>query len=364
MRACAWISFPHPSGMTGLNRIPETDPTSILRSRDGIYAVDVLTAAVAEFRIFDHLQDSPSTLEDLCRKFDWVERPADVLVTLCKASGYLHEDEEGILSVTPQAREHLCEGSPWNLTDYYASLRDRPVVQDYIRVLETGKPAHWSGLDEAEDDWHGAMLSEDFARTFTAAMDCRGVFLGKKLADAARDILAGSRSVLDVGGGSGVYACALAANHEHLEGIVLEQEPVDAIAREKIADRGLSGRVRVSVGNMFTDPWPDSCDVHLFSNVMHDWDTEEIVLLLRRSRDFLPEGGHVLIHETFLNADKTGPLPVAEYSCILAHSTQGRCYSVAEMEGLLLKAGFKMIDFQETGGDRAVITAVVPPIES
>ena len=125
--------------MTGLNRIPETDPTSILRSRDGIYAVDVLTAAVAEFRIFDHLQDSPSTLEDLCREFDWEERPADVLVTLCKASGYLHEDEEGILSVTAQASEHLCEGSPWNLTDYYASLRDRPVVQGEVRVVRAAQ---------------------------------------------------------------------------------------------------------------------------------------------------------------------------------------------------------------------------------
>jgi ubiquinone/menaquinone biosynthesis C-methylase UbiE len=343
--------------MTGLDRLPETDPTSILRSRDGIYAVDVLTAAVAEARIFDFLREHPSTLFEVCGHYGWALRPADVLITLCKAYGYLSESAEGFITATPQAVEHLCEGSPWNLSEYYSSLRDRPVVADYVRVLKTGKPAHWSGLDEADDDWHGAMLNEDFAKTFTAAMDCRGVFLGKKLADAVGGILSTSRRVLDIGGGSGVYACALAANQPDLEAIVLEQEPVDAIARGKIEERGLSDRVRVEVGNMFADPWPESCDLHLFSNVMHDWDVPDILTLLKRSRETLAEGGHVLIHETFLNREKTGPVPVAEYSCILAHSTQGRCYAVGEMESYLEEAGFAFLSFQETGGDRGVIVA-------
>lgn len=344
--------------MTGLDQLPESDPTSLLRYRDGIYAVDLLTAAISEFRLFDHLGENPGPLAELCAHYDWARRPADVLVTLCKANRLVREDEDGILSVTPLAREHLCAGSPWNLAEYYASLRDRPVVEDFVRVLATGKPAHWSGLDEADDDWHGAMLQEDFARAFTAAMDCRGVFLGKRLADAVPKILGKTRRLLDIGGGSGVYACALAANAPHLEAVVLEQAPVDAIARERIGERGLAERVAVATGDMFTDPWPGDADGHLFSNVMHDWDEPEILALLRRSRESLADGGHVLVHETFLDADKCGPLPVAEYSCILAHSTQGRCYSVAEMERLLAEAGFRMTAHRDTAGDRGVIVGV------
>jgi hypothetical protein len=274
-----------------------------------------------------------------------------------KANGYVREDENGILSNTVHAREHLCSNSPWNLSEYYSSLRDRPVVSDFVRVLKSGKPAHWSGLDEADDDWHGAMLSEEFAKTFTAAMDCRGVYLGKKLADAIPDLLSNASKLLDVGGGSGVYACALAANNQHLKAQVMEQVPVDGIAREAIAKRGLTDQVSVVIGDMFKDAWPEDCDLHLFSNVMHDWNTDNILKLLERSGEALPEGGHVIIHETFLNLDKTGPLPVAEYSCILAHSTQGRCYSVAEMSDLLVESGFQFESFQETGGDRGVIVA-------
>ncbi len=343
--------------MTGLNQISRSDPTSILRYRDGIYAVDLLTAAITEFRFFDHLKARPGTLSEICKHFGWAERPADVLLTLCLCNEYVLRDNAGCFTVSEVAREHLCHDSPWDLSPYFASLRDRPVVGDFVRVLKSGGPAHWSGLDEAGDDWHGAMLKEDFARTFTAAMDCRGVFLGKKLADAVADVLSLSRKVLDVGGGSGVYACALVSNAPALEAVVLEQAPVDVIARKHIHERELDGRVRVESGDMFQDPWPADCDLHLFSNVMHDWGAPEILLLLRRSRESMVKGGRVLVHEAFLNADKRGPLPVAEYSCILAHSTQGRCYSVAEMAFFLEEAGFSCIEHRDTGGDRGVVIA-------
>jgi len=343
--------------MNGLDQLPASDPTTLLRYRDGVYAVDLLTAAITEFRLFDVLRESPGTLEEICARFGWDERPADALLTLCLANGYLDQDASGVFAPSATALDHLCTGSPWDLTPYYGSLRDRVVVQDYVRVLKTGRPAHWAGLDEASDDWHASMLTEDFARTFTSAMDCRGVFLGKKLADTVGDVLTKAHRLLDIGGGSGVYACALAANAPHLEATVLEQAPVDAIALEMITQRGLAGRVRVATGDMFTDAWPEDCDLHLFSNVMHDWGKAEILALLRRSRETLAQGGKVLIHEAFLDPDKRGPLPVAEYSCILAHSTQGRCYAWSEMEAFLAEAGFRSLGYRVTGGDRGVVVA-------
>ena len=344
---------------TGLDILPETDPTAILRYRDGLYAVDLLTAAIVEFGFFQWLGENPSSLEKICQHFGWAARPADVLVTLGKANQLIEESEGGVFFLPKTAREHLCEDSPWNLSRYYESLKDRPVVGDFVKVLKTGNPAQWAGHDQADADWHGAMLKEGFAESFTEAMDCRGVFLGKKLADTLSDRLKGKAArVLDIGGGSGVYSCALAANFPDLEANVFEMAPVDAIAKRKIAERGLSDRVSVVTGDMFKDSWPGDFGVHLFSNVMHDWDEPEILTLLKKSRQTIAgEGGAglVLLHEPFLNAEKTGPLPVAEYSCILSHSTQGRCYSVAEMADYLSRSGFEMIHFSETGGDRGLI---------
>ena len=343
-----------------LTSLPKTDPTAILRYRDGLYAVDLLTAAVVEFDFFTRLAESPGSFEELCEQFGWAPRPADVLVSLSKANGLLAEAPEGTIQVTRLAAEHLVTGSSWSLIPYYETLRDRPVAKDFAKVLKTGRPAHWSGNEAADSDWHDAMRDDEFAKSFTAAMDCRGMYLGKRLADAVGAELVECRKVLDIGGGSGVYASALVANHENLSGVVLEQSPVDDLAREKVEARKLADRVEIVSGDMFEGDWPDGADVHLFSNVMHDWDVPEIERLVEKSFAALPEGGRILIHEAFLNAEKNGPLPVVEYSCILMHSTQGRCYGTAEMQGLLEKAGFVDSSYRETACDRGVIIARKP----
>ncbi|HTV00839.1 MAG TPA: hypothetical protein VMF13_09890, partial [Luteitalea sp.] len=175
---------------------PTTSPASLYRYRDGLYAADLLAAAIVEFDLFTWLADRQATFQDLCAQFDLHPRPADVLVTLCVARGYLQRVGEH-LTLTTQAREHLVASSPWYLGPYFGALRERPFVQDFVGVLHTGRPANWGGGGQ---DWHAAMADEPFARRFTAAMDCRGAYLGQALA-AALD-LAGHSRLLDIGGGS------------------------------------------------------------------------------------------------------------------------------------------------------------------
>lgn len=347
-----------PVKQADLTVLPSTDPLSILRYRDGIYAVDLLTAAICEFDFFSRNTGEGGTLSQICENFGFAPRLADVMLTLFVANGYLVCDDEGGYRNTKTANEHLVKSSPWFLGPYYDSLKDRPVVMDFIQVLKTGKPAVWGGYEDQQDDWHEAMHDEAFAQSFTAAMNCRGLYLGKKLADALEPYLVDQKRVLDVGGGSGIYACALVANHAHLKARVLEQAPIDQITRDQIEQCDLAERIDVVNGDMFErKQWPEDCDVHLFSNVMHDWDVPEIRILLEHSHQSLPAGGLVVVHETFLNSAKTGPLPVAEYSCILAHSTQGRCYSTLEMADFLHEAGFEKIRSFDTAGDRGVVLA-------
>jgi predicted O-methyltransferase YrrM len=332
---------------------PTTDPTRLYRYRDGLYAVDLLTAAIVHLDLFTWLDRTPSTFEALCDGLQLARRPADVLVTLAAATG-LVERHGGVLTLTDLAREHLTRGSAFNLAPYYASLKDRPIVQDFVRVLRTGKPAHWGG-NTAGHDWHASMEEDAFARHFTAAMDCRGAYLGAAVA-AAVDLSDHAR-LLDIGGGSGVYACVMAARFPHLRATVFDQAPVDRIASTLIAERGFGDRVAVAAGSFFDDEWPEDHDVHLFSNVLHDWDEPEVDSLIRRSFAALPAGGRLLIHDAFINDDKTGPLPVAEYSTILMHSTHGKCYATSEYAGFLSSAGFRDVTFTATAADRGLMTA-------
>ena len=97
-----------------------------------------------------------------------------------------------------------------------------------------------------------------------------------------------------------------------------------------------------------------------FSNVLHDWDFDKVSALLRNSFQALQPGGMLMIHDAHINAGKTGPLPVAEYSAMLMSVTEGKCYSVSEMETLLRDVGFEDMKFRETVADRSVLTARKP----
>lgn len=108
------------------------------------------------------------------------------------------------------------------------------------------------------------------------------------------------------------------------------------------------------------DGLPSGYDVHLFSNVLHDWDRGNVERVLARSFQALTPGGSIAIHDTHINASKTGPLEVAEYSVLLMYSTEGKCYSVSELCALLEAAGFVDVDFLPMKCHRSLITAEKP----
>ncbi|HEV3232989.1 MAG TPA: methyltransferase [Candidatus Dormibacteraeota bacterium] len=332
---------------------PLTDPTELYRYRDRVYADDLLIAAVADLDLFTWLAEYPSDLDGICDTLGLARRPAIVMLRLLGARGLVGLTQ-GVYRLTNLAREHLVSGSPFGLGPYYGSLRQRPTCQQLLDVLRTDQPASWSGQDQGRV-WEEELDDAAGAAQLTAAMDCRGAYLGPMLAE--RLDLTGSRRLLDVAGGSGIYACLIAVRHPHLEAVVLERPPVDAIARRRVEETGLSERVTVATGDMFQAPLPAGCDVHLYSNVLHDWGEEKVRSLLQKSHDALEPGGLLAVHDTHLDADGFGPLAVAEYSALLMHGTEGRCYGVDELSRFLADAGFTYIGVAPTGADRSVVTA-------
>jgi hypothetical protein len=79
--------------------------------------------------------------------------------------------------------------------------------------------------------------------------------------------------------------------------------------------------------------------------------------LIAASFATLKPGGMLVVHDAHLNAEKTGPLPVAKYSALLMSVTEGKCYSIGEMKTFLEDAGFTDFRYQPTAADRSIVTA-------
>jgi SAM-dependent methyltransferase len=343
--------------MLPLSQLPQSDPTQIFRFRDRQYAAELMALAVLELRFFEFVdQYGTVTVGSVCEHYRFAERPVDVLLSLCRASGFLEQQAGGSIRLTQVAREYLIPSSPWYLGPYYEPYRNSEVYDGYLRVLKSDKPANWGAKREG-DDWHESMRQAEFAKTFTEIMNCRGKVLGQHLAEKTMSLLANKKRLLDVGGGSGIYALTLLARHTEMRGVVLEKAPVDEIARANIKCFGMDNRLQVMAGDMFAIEWPE-CDIVLLSNVLHDWGMDEVNKLICEGVRCLKSGGVILIHEAFLRDQKDGPLPVAEYSSMLMHITQGKCYAPYEYGDILRKLGCEVLPYQDTLADRGYMAAV------
>jgi predicted O-methyltransferase YrrM len=329
---------------------PATDPTPLFDAFRGNYATELLTAAVAHFRLFDLLAQRPCPAEELRRDLGLAERPAVVLLTALRALGLLITDAAGRLDLSPLARDHLVAASPFDVGDYIRLAADSPGVREMVERLGSNRPPG-TEPDKPEAQAKGtargaafiyregiesAMDQEAEARRLTLALAGRAKNVAPFL--AARAPLAGARTLLDVGGGSGLYSIACLQQHPGLRAVVLDRPEVLKVAAELAEQHGVADRLECRAGDMFQEALPDA-DVVLLSNVLHDWDVPQCRALVRRCAAVLHPGGRLLVHDVFLDDDLGGPLPVALYSAALFSLTEGRAYSAAEFRAWLLEAG-------------------------
>lgn len=117
--------------------------------------------------------------------------------------------------------------------------------------------------------------------------------------------------ILDVGGGDGVNAIALASTHPHLRITVLDRPSAVEVARGKITAVGLTDRIDTWAADLFDDEYPSGYDCLLFANVLVIWTPEQNRTLLAKAHRALVGGGRVLIFNAFSDDDGTGPLYAA-----------------------------------------------------
>jgi predicted O-methyltransferase YrrM len=322
---------------------PQIDPTPIFEAFRGSYSTELLSAAIGHFNCFAHLIDAPLSFDELRGRLGLDQRPANVLITALRAMNLLAQGDKGNLDLTPLAREHLTPGGPFDVSDYVGLSANNPGVLEMVERLRSNRPAgakpggpgasfiYREGLESA-------MESEASARRLTLALAGRAKNVAPVLAQKLP--IENARTILDVGGGTGIYSIALLQRHPNLRAIIFDRAEVLKVAQEMANTYGVADRLELIPGDMFADNLPSDCDLILLSNILHDWDIPQCQALVNRCAAALPIGGHLVIHDVFLNDDLGGPLPLALYSAALFTLTEGRAYSAAEYRAMLKHAGF------------------------
>jgi hypothetical protein len=102
--------------------------------------------------------------------------------------------------------------------------------------------------------------------------------------------------IVDVGGGQGLMLAAILHAHPHMRGTLFDQPDVVAGAKAVLAERGVVDRCHI-VGGSFFETVPDGADAYLMRVVIHDWEDDDAIAILRMCRRAMPEGAKLLLVE-------------------------------------------------------------------
>jgi tRNA A58 N-methylase Trm61 len=168
---------------------------------------------------------------------------------------------------------------------------------DLTVALRTGKPQNevkHTGTPMFEE------LYSDPARLQQFMEAMQGISLANFQALAEKFDFSKYETICDVGGATGQLCMALARRHPHLRCTSYDLPVVAPIAESAIAAAGLDDRVDVASGDFFADPLPPA-DVITMGLILHDWNLDRKMQLIRSAYDALPQGGAFIVIENLID---------------------------------------------------------------
>jgi SAM-dependent methyltransferase len=162
-------------------------------------------------------------------------------------------------------------------------------------------------------------------------------------------------TVADVGGGNGQVIAALLNRHPKVQGILFDQSQVVERAKPNLARSGVSERCQVIGGNFF-EPLPFKADAILMRHIIHDWDDEKCITILKHCRAALNPGGKVLVVESVVPAGNE-PGFVKWLDLTMLVIPEGKERTEAEYRELFAAAGLKLNQVVHTAGELDILEA-------
>ena len=161
---------------------------------------------------------------------------------------------------------------------------------------------------------------------------------------AASDVLRGTRVVVDVGGGTGTLVAEVLRHRPEIAGVLLERPGMLELATRYLAEQGVADRCELVEGDFFFSV-PPGGDVYVLKSVLHDWDDDRCVAILRTCRTAMKADARLVIVELILPERMTPSAPMlsaALLDLIMLAYAGGRERTEAEFAQLLDQAGLRL----------------------
>jgi len=337
--------------MTEMNN-PSNSPTSNL-SRMLAYNLTQMLYVVVKLGIPDVLARGPKQVDELAAIVDAHSSSLYRVLRALASQGVFTEEPEGHFALTSLS-ELLRSDVPDSL---------RPFALSY------GEPWWWSAWgnllhsvqtgETAFDSVHGMGLFEylnqspDAASIFNANMTAMTAQEGKAVAMAYD--FSHIRTLVDVGGGHGELVSAILQAYPEVHAVVFDQPSVIEGTRLRLEAAGLDERCEITAGSFF-ESIPKGGEIYTLKDILHDWDDEKAIAILRNCHRSMSISAKLLLIERIIPPGDD-PMIGKLIDITMLVLTGGRERTQAEYNALLDAAGFHVTNIFSSNMDTSIIEA-------
>lgn len=306
-----------------------------------------VAGALVELGVVDELGDGKRDAAELAAALDLDADALHRTLRLASAQGLARIDSRGRFSLTAAGRTLRSDSSP-TLGPWVRHLNTEAVQSAWAALPEsirTGEPSFPSV--HGTSIWTHFAQNPDEERLFARSMR-------ELTALTLAWIVSGypwpqEGVIADVAGGSGPVLAGVLRSRPRLRGVLVEAPGVLEQAEGHLAAAGVRERVELTEGDMF-ERVDAAADVYVLKDILHDWDDERSLQILRTVAKAMPPGSKLVLVETLIEPNEADPIAASVDLHMLTQCDGGRQRSVAELQRLIREAGLRPGAVHRTGG--------------
>jgi precorrin-6B methylase 2 len=295
----------------------------------------VITAA-AELNVFTALRKGPMTAQALAVELGANPRATTILLDALTSLELLTKQAPGPegddnYSVAADAAELLSETSPKNVLPMvrHIGVYLRRWAQ-LARVVRFGQPA---------ERIPGILGEAGEKAAFIGAMDNISRPIAAEVVGRLQPL--NFTHLLDVGGASGTWTIAFLKVAPHAKATIFDLPDVIPMAGKRIAEAGLTDRVRLVEGDFYEDDLPAGADLAWLGAIAHQNSREQNRSIFAKAHAALRKNGTIVIRDVVMDPSHTAPAAGALFAVnMLVGTSAGGTYSLDEYTEDLKQAGF------------------------
>lgn len=335
-------------------------PSEIMKIGMGFWPSKVLLTAV-QHGLFTHLAEHPRSLKEIKNLFGWncTDRHASDFLDTLFALKFVQREGIGSLAVYSNAEEtdlFLDKNKPSYIGGILEMANNRlyPFWANLSDGLKTGQPQN-EIRNGGENLFEAIYSSPEKLREFIKAMS--GVSLGNFMVFANRFNFGKYKTLCDIGGSGAVLSLQVATHQPHMSCTSFDLPPVEPIAKENISKAGLSDRVKTAAGDFFKDPFPKA-DIITLSLILHDWNEDNKLFLIKKAYDALPQGGALVVIENIIDNQRSqNVFGLAMSLNMLIETGDGFDFTLNDFTGWAKQIGFSKVDLLPLAGPTSAAIA-------